>query len=65
MSAVSGGGILIAEADNNTVRLVKPDGTITTVAGDGDAAFAGDGGPARDAALDFTHDVAALPGAAS
>ena len=36
VSAVSGGGILIAEADNNTVRLVKPDGTITTVAGDGD-----------------------------
>ncbi len=60
VSAVPGGGILIAEANNNAVRLVKPEGVITTVAGNGDGAFAGDGGRARDAALDFTHDVAAL-----
>lgn len=56
-----GGGFLVAEADNNTVRRVSADGTIRTVAGTGDEAFAGDGGPATQAKLDFTHDVAALP----
>ena len=32
------GGILIADSNNNRVRLVRPDGTITTVAGTGSRA---------------------------
>ena len=61
VSTVPGGGFLVAEADNNTVRRVTADGTIRTVAGTGDEDYAGDGGPATRATLDFTHDVAALP----
>lgn len=58
------GSLLIAEARTNDVRLVEPDGQIRTVAGTGRPAFGGDGGPADRARLDFTHDVAWLPGGA-
>jgi hypothetical protein len=46
------GDLYIADGDNNVVRRVSPDGTITTVAGDGKAGFSGDGGPATAAQLD-------------
>jgi hypothetical protein len=46
-----GGGFLIADANNQRVRLVMPGGTITTVAGTGTAGFSGDGGPATSANL--------------
>jgi sugar lactone lactonase YvrE len=45
------GDLFIADGDNNVVRRVSPDGTITTVAGDGKAGFSGDGGPATAAQL--------------
>src|SRR6266567_7538782 len=45
------GNLLIADSDNHRVRLVTPDGIITTVAGDGLCTFSGDGGPARSAQL--------------
>lgn len=56
------GGYLIADFDNNVIRKVSADGTITTVAGNGTAGYAGDGGPATAAELDAPRSVAPLPG---
>ena len=48
--AVDGGGSLYI-ADNYRVRKVSPDGTISTIAGNGNFGYSGDGGPAIDAQL--------------
>ncbi|MBF6054606.1 hypothetical protein GO002_22445 [Streptomyces eurocidicus] len=52
------GNLYIADRSNQRVRRVGPDGIITTVAGDGTAAFGGDGGPAIAASLNFPHAMA-------
>lgn len=52
------GNLYFADSDNNQVRRVTPDGVISTVAGNGDPAFRGDGGPARQASLNFPIGVA-------
>src|SRR3712207_702836 len=44
-------------ADYTSVRKIDPSGTITTVAGTGQAGFSGDGGPATEAKL-TAYDVA-------
>jgi uncharacterized protein (TIGR03437 family) len=49
------GNVYIADTTNHRVRKVNRDGIITTVAGTGQEAFGGDGGPATQAQL-------ALPG---
>ena len=54
----SAGNVYIADQLNNRIRKVSPDGIITTFAGNGDAAFTGDGGPAINASLDYPADVA-------
>jgi len=51
VSACPRGFICIADKGNNRIRRVTPDGTITTVAGNGRAGFSGDGGPATAASL--------------
>jgi sugar lactone lactonase YvrE len=51
LAALQDGGFLIADTDNQRIRRVLPDGTITTVAGSGVRGFSGDGGPAVAAAL--------------
>ncbi len=48
----SGGNLYIAEYGNHRVRVVTPDGTIHTVAGNGQQGYYGDGGPATAAKLD-------------
>jgi len=55
------GSFYIAEQGGNRVRRVRPDGTITTVAGTGAPGFSGDGGPATQAELrhPFSVSVAA------
>jgi DNA-binding CsgD family transcriptional regulator/sugar lactone lactonase YvrE len=45
------GNLYIADAGNDRVRKVTPDGNITTVAGNGQAGPGGDGGPALNAEL--------------
>ncbi len=53
----AGGELFIADSQNNRVRRVAPDGTISTVAGTGIGGFAGDGGPATSARLNFPSAV--------
>ena len=43
------GNIYIADENNNVIRMVNTAGTISTIAGNGTAGFAGDGGPATSA----------------
>jgi hypothetical protein len=62
----SDGSYLIADTDNNRVRRVATDGTISTVAGsgpvgNGNGSFAGDGGPATSARLNRPFEVAPTP----
>ena len=58
VAADATGGILIADTDNSRIRRVAPDGTITTVAGNGLPDFSGDGGPATTASLKRPSGVA-------
>ena len=44
--------IYVADYDNYRVRRIRPDGNIETVAGNGQNRFAGDNGPALQAAVD-------------
>src|SRR5205823_2226070 len=55
------GDVFIADSDNNRIRRVTPSGTISTVAGTGEAGFAGDGGPAVAAHLSRPFGVAVDP----
>lgn len=52
------GWLLVADAGNNRVRAVAPNGTIHTFAGIGHAGHGGDGGPAAAARLRFPMGVA-------
>jgi RHS repeat-associated protein len=52
------GTLYFADINNNCIRRVSPDGIITTVAGNGEAAYFGDGGPATMAKLDTPMGVA-------
>ena len=58
VAADATGGLVIADTGNNRIRRVDPTGTITTVAGNGTAAFCGDHGPAASACLSGPTSVA-------
>ena len=45
------GNLYIADSDNNRIRKVDTNGIITTVAGNGQWAYSGDGGPATGASV--------------
>jgi DNA-binding beta-propeller fold protein YncE len=49
--------VYIADAHNHVIRRVRPDGTISTVAGNGTAGFSGDGGPPTQAQLNDPSGV--------
>ncbi|MEJ5370332.1 MAG: hypothetical protein WHT08_18640, partial [Bryobacteraceae bacterium] len=54
----SSGNLYIGDSRNYRIRKVTPSGTITTVAGNGNAGFSGDGGPATEAQLSYVRGVA-------
>jgi hypothetical protein len=51
VAATAGGGFVVVEYGGERARRVLPQGVIVTVAGNGTAGTAGDGGPAADAQL--------------
>ncbi len=53
----SSGDVFIADANDHRIRKIAPDGTISTVAGDGFPGFSGDGGPASAARLNTPYGV--------
>ncbi len=60
------GSVAVLEEYLNAVRLVRPDGSLTTIAGNADArleraGFGGDGGPATAALLNSPRAVAFAP----
>ena len=55
------GSLFIADTANSRIRRVNANGVITTIAGNGDDRFCGDGGPAVDACLESPHGVAVDP----
>jgi sugar lactone lactonase YvrE len=52
------GDLFIADSINNRIRLVTPNGIISTMAGTGTSGFGGDGGPAAAAPLSYPQSVA-------
>jgi uncharacterized protein (TIGR03437 family) len=52
------GNIIFSDSGNHRVRRITPDGTITTIAGNGTAAFSGDNGQAVNASLNFPAGLA-------
>ena len=57
LAALPDGSYLIADRQNNRIRRVGTDGIINTVAGNGTAGSAGDGGPATAAELNNPFGV--------
>jgi hypothetical protein len=57
--STSGGGFVIADTGNEVIRQVSASGTISTIAGNGIATYAGDGGAATSASLFTPASVAA------
>jgi len=51
------GTILVADTYNNRIRKIAPDGTISTVAGNGSSTYNGDNIAATSASLSWPHDV--------
>jgi uncharacterized protein (TIGR03437 family) len=55
------GNLYIADSASHRIRKISPDGTITTVAGNGIGGFGGDQGPATQANLYYPKGVAVDP----
>jgi hypothetical protein len=55
------GALLICDTRNHAIRRVDAAGLITTFAGNGEAAYTGDGGQAADAQLNRPFDLAYSP----
>lgn len=51
------GALWFCEYTGQHIRKIAPDGTITTVAGTGERAYTGDGGPALKASFNRPHEI--------
>jgi uncharacterized protein (TIGR03437 family) len=58
LTADAAGNIYIVDSVNHRVRVVAPNGVITTIAGNGTPGYSGDGGPAASAQLNAPRGVA-------
>lgn len=61
MAIDSQGNVYVAERYGMRLRKIAPDGTLSTVAGNGTQGFSGDGGPATSAQLYLPSDVTLDP----
>lgn len=52
------GNVYIADSLNRRIRKIDASGTISTVAGNGNVAYSGDGGPATAASIDYAVGLA-------
>ena len=55
------GNLYVTDQANQRIRKIDTNGIITTVAGNGDAAFAGDQGDAKSASLNYPGEIAIDP----
>jgi hypothetical protein len=62
VASLHGGGFLIADTNNDRIRMVSPSGVITTVAGTGVSGYNGDGILATTAQLNGPRGIEPLPG---
>lgn len=51
------GNVFIADANNNVIRMVNKSGIISTYAGNGNAQYSGDGGPALKAGVGYSEGI--------
>ena len=51
------GNILFADGNNNRIRKIDVNGIITTIVGNGNQGYSGDGGPATSASITFPHGL--------
>ena len=51
------GALYVCEVDNHVIRRIAPDGTLSTVAGNGTRGFSGDNGPAVAAQLNEPYEA--------
>jgi len=58
MAFDSNGNLYVVDSANNRVRRISPDGSIVTVAGNGNSGFSGEFGPAVNAALNHPMGIA-------
>ena len=52
------GAFYLADGRNSRIRKISPDGSVATIAGNGIAAYSGDGGPATSASLAYPTALA-------
>ncbi|HET9051743.1 MAG TPA: DNRLRE domain-containing protein, partial [Candidatus Dormibacteraeota bacterium] len=57
----AGGGYIFAEPFSHKIRLVGPDGIVSTVAGTGTAGYNGDNIPATSAQINLPHSASPTP----